>query len=106
MALIWLLTENFMFKIKGNLSMSYLTFSGVDMHMDAVPCAQRPTPQLCSCATDMTMNMAILYNKNSVCYINKGMVQNNNNVYAGFFQLSNFKFFIDITANSLFFIEK
>ncbi len=88
-ALIYLSTENFMFKIKGNLTLSYITITGIDMHMDAVPCVQRPQPMVCSCAVD-----TLLYNAASVCSIKKGIVQNNDNVYAGFFQLSkNFRYF-------------
>ena len=85
MALILLMTESFIFKIKGNLTLSSLTFTGVDMHMDAVPCALRPNIQLCSCVLDA----AQLYNASSVCSVNKGVIQNNTNVYPGFFQLSN-----------------
>ena len=86
-AQVVLTSEYFTFKILSSLTLAGIAIIGIDMHMDAVPCAQRPNPILCTCGSE-----TYLYNPASVCSINKPYVPNFNSVEPGFIQLSQFIF--------------
>ena len=84
-AAVYLSSEYFTFYINGTLKFIDIAISGIDMHMDAVPCASRPVPALCTCGSD-----TFLYDPTSVCSIIKPFVPNFASVYPGFIQLGNF----------------
>lgn len=89
MSIIWLKTDNFLFKVKGSLTFENITIFGGDMHLNPNDCPYTPNPTICSCISDLTtMNMQALYDRNSVCYINKTVVKENSQVYLGFIVLS------------------
>jgi len=88
-ATVYLSSEYFTFYINGTLNFIDIVISGIDMHMDAVPCTSRPDPALCTCASD-TGSDIFLYDPTSVCSIIKPFVPNFASVYPGFIQLGNF----------------
>ena len=90
MAIIWLKTDNFLFKVKGSLTFENITIFGGDMHINANDCPYTPNPMICSCVSDFTtMNLEALYNSSSVCYINRPVVKEKSEVYTGFISLGN-----------------
>lgn len=101
MAIIWLKTDNFLFKVKGSLTFENITIFGGDMHISPNDCLYTPSPTICSCVSDLTtMNLQALYDSTSVCYINKPVVKENSEVYSGFIFLGN------LEEGKFFFLKK